>query len=297
MKKLLYTLVFLCLLGNNRASACDVCGCSVNSGGVGLLAHYGSKFAGMTYLLAPFESSHSHEQKYIDYLHQIHVSFSLFIYKNIKLTALPAYKYNDRHIDDRTNSIHGLGDLKVQISIPIIRSSDEAPNQWRVDLTLGTKLPIGKYKPDLHALNLPENFAIGQGNYSLYIAPSFSVKNAKNVLYINTYGQYNTRSFDGFKYGSQLSTQVYYAYEYEYKNTTLIPLIGGNYEYVSSNKYSNNKVIQNSGGQGLFAFSGMHIKWKNIFIGGTYSYPIFQNYSNKEVHAIARWTSQITYIF
>lgn len=297
MKKILYSIVVLCFLGQQKALACDSCGCSVNSGGVGLLAHYNSKFAGMAYMLAPFESSHDHEQTYRDNLHQIQTSFSFFLYKRTKLTVLQSYKYNARIIENYSNSIHGLGDLKVQMEIPLFMSSDVSKNQWRIDLTLGTKLPIGKYDSNLHAVNLPENFAIGQGNFAFYAAPAFSIKMDKNTVYINSFGQFNSRSFDGFRYGHQLSSQFYYAYEYKYKNLTLIPLIGGNYEYVSSNKYANNRIVENSGGQGLFTFSGIHVQWNNIFIGGTYSYPIIQNYANKDVHAISRWSSQITYIF
>lgn len=297
MQKYIFILILLGLFSSEKALACDACGCSVNSGGVGLLAHYNKKFAGITYLVSPFEASSSHENQYVDHLHQLQGSFSFFIYKNIKLTTIQTYKYNVRFVDENPNSIQGLGDLKVQINVPIAMRTTEAQNQWRVDLTIGTKLPIGQYKNDLHSNNLPENFAIGEGNYSVYLAPSFSFKRSKNTFYLNTYGQYNSKSFDGFRFGNQFSTQMYYAYEYDYKNTTWIPLIGGNYEYVSSNKYANNKDVENSGGQGLFVFCGAHVKWKNLFIGGTYSHPIFQNYANKDVHAIARWTSQITYIF
>ena len=294
-------LIVLAVIGLlvQESSGCDVCSGFVNSGGIGLVANYQNNLVGTRWSATSFRSNTDHEANIQDHFSALDVFFQYRLNTKLRLTFFQLYKWNSRtEVDGSINTVDGLTDSRIWAHyIAIDRPLGEVSNLFW-DIGLGLKFPFGKYDPDIHERNLPENFNISNGSWG-YLFQT-------NVVYIfnnwglssTTMAQLNSTSTSGYQFGHQLSTAALLFYRITAgQQLQVVPYAGWYFENVTTDRYANGKDVPGTGGNGHYAQAGLQLNFDNWQVGGSYAEPLTQSYSDAEIIAQGRYSIELTYSF
>ncbi|MEM1320086.1 MAG: hypothetical protein AAGG75_07490 [Bacteroidota bacterium] len=294
---LLITLSFLLL---PLSQACDACGCSIGGGGIGLMPAYKSNFIGLGWQMARFSGATDFASRLHDDFQVLELSARYHLNARLKLLFFQPYRINTRHfIEGSTRSIQGLSDPRIMASYTLFR--DVALGEQSslfFELGAGLKLPVGKYDPNIHANDLPENFNIGNGSLGYLLQSNLVITIQKAGIVLATNYQHNSKSRSDYQFGHQLNNQLILFWEQSLgENLQLIPNAGLQAEWIGTDHYANGMEVHGTGGKGLFANAGINLKNDTWLFGISYSQPLHSNYSNGEVSAEGRLSCQLSYLF
>lgn len=280
------------------ALACDICGCSVSSNGVGLLSAYQYNTVGIRWFSTHFKQhpdfgSTKDNFKTIDIYAQWH-------FKNrLRLSIFQPYKWHIRNTGNTTTSIDGFGDTRLVANYALVNNlklTDASSLFW--ELGGGVKLPTGKFNAQIHRTGLPENFNLGNRSWA-FTAQSNLVYNLSKIGIISfTNYQYNLVSSSEYHFGGQFSnTLAVFAQNSITRRFKTIPHAGFYFEHVEKDKLYNKNDAHGTGGHGLFASGGINFVVSDFLIGSSFMLPIKGKYGEQEVLAKPRVALELAYIF
>jgi hypothetical protein len=290
-------LSFLMLLTIN-AIACDVCGCSVSSNGIGLLSAYQYNTAGIRWQSVYFRQNPTLGTTK-DHFESLELYFQWHPMEHLRLSVFQPYKWHYRYTEQTHRQVNGLGDTRLLANYAIFKNAkptDLSTLFW--ELGAGIKLPTGKYDARIHRTGLPENFNIGNGSWA-YIFQSNVVYNLPKIgiASFTTY-QHNLVSKSDYHFGSQLSSSLsIFAQNSFTKTFKTIPHAGLYVEHIAADKLYNANEAHGTGGYGLFASGGINFVIKDILISSSVLFPITGNYGETEIEAKPRFALELAYIF
>jgi len=293
--------VILCLVILLPTSkSCDVCGCGVSNMGIGLLTNYRNNFLRISYFNTSFQSVAAYENTVSDYFHQFDLSLRYALSQRWKIDAQIPFRINNRISPTENLQELGLSDIRLNANYALIQNGLLANNTTiYLELGAGLSLPTGRFDPQLHDRNLPENFNVGKGSLG-YITQSNVVLNAGKfgTLWSGSY-QYQTTTKEGYRFGNQFNTQLTFFREFQFKSKEYqyVPSLGINYESIEQDRYANSNQVHGTGGQGLFISPAINLKTTNFLLGVAYFIPLAESYSSQEVAAKGRLSFQCSYIF
>lgn len=297
MKALTLTLL-LAFASLNAAHACDVCGCSISGTGMGLMSAFRTNFASLTWQQVAFQGSLLHGSGSYDQFHTLDLNVRYHVSARWKVQWQQPYRINIRDTQGEISKLHGIGDARASINYTLLPNVGENL-KWYAELGIGAQLPTGAYNAEIHTLDLPENFNVGQGNWALLFQPRLIVQWQQAGLLAAAMHQRNTASRSGYTFGNQLAAQLQAFYQFNLKSSDrwLSPYIGLIHERIEQDRYANGTLVSGTSGTGWFLNAGMSFKLPSIMCSASIATPQRQMYSLSEVTAQNRVMVQVSYLF
>lgn len=293
-------LVFLFIVINlSNIKACDVCGCSINGLGVGFLTSSQSNLIGLNWQRSAFKNTSILENDLKDEFHFFELSIQYFFTKNFRVNVYQPYRLNIRQLDSQHQQASGMSDTRIMFSHILLRNKATGKNsQIFLDAGIGTKLPTGKYNPDIHDNNLPENFNVGTGSFAMLLNSNLTWAYKNIGIAWQSNFQYHFKSTSDYRFGHQLSNQLQGFWEKSLSSKIkIIPGTGIRSEWIGVDKYANNTNVHGTGGQGLYSMVSINLKSNNWLTNLSYLQPIAQKYGGGEIRALGRFSCQFSFLF
>jgi hypothetical protein len=298
MVRIFFIFSVLGILMTQSTYSCDACGCSISGYGMGMFSSYHNNFISLNWQLSKFNSAPGHGNS-IDYFNTLEISVQYFLSDKFKILLSQPIKVNRRISSSGTDGLSGLSDTRITASYSFFKNEKiTEESKLFLDFGAGIKLPAGNFNPHLHDLNLPENFNLGNGSWGFLFQPN-AVLSFKDVgIVLSAVYQAYTKSSSDYKFGNQMTGQslIYWSGEL-FDNFTVTPFGGINSEWAGEDKYANGNTVHATGGNGLFAVSGLNVKTGDWLAGVSYLHPLSTNYSGGAVDASGRLNAQLSYIF
>lgn len=297
MKTLTLSLL-LTIVSYATAYGCDVCGCSIGGTGMGLMSAYRTNFASLTWQRVAFQGSLLHGSGSYDQFHTLDVSVRYHIASRWQVQWQQPYRINLRDTQGEISELHGVGDARAWVNYVLLPNVGQTL-KWYAELGVGAQLPTGAYNPQIHTLDLPENFNLGQGNWALLLQPRMIVQWREAGLLASAVHQRNTVSRKGYRFGNQLAAQLQAFYQFHLKRDDrwLSPHLGLIHERIQQDRYDNGTPVSGTSGTGFFLNAGLSLKLPSIMCSASIATPQRQMYSLSEVTAQNRVMVQVSYLF
>jgi hypothetical protein len=304
MKKIFF--VILSVLCGASVQACDVCGCALGGGYMGLLPEFDRNFVGLRWSQAKFNAYMNHHSEYFqnEYSHDTYNKVELWgrfkLGKRFQMFAFVPYSYNDMNGSVQKVTTHGLGDISLLGNFRVLRTmNEEARFQHSWMVAGGVKLPTGKYDLQDNGMLVNPNFQLGTGSVDFILNTSYQVTRGKIGAYFETGYKINTRNKEDYLFGNQFYLSTNVLYTIKAGEFTFLPNAGLFYEHADQHK-DGEVIITNTGGNALFLSSGVETYYKKISFGVNYKSPLAQNYNSDsiaDIEARGRWMLNVTYSF
>ena len=278
--------------------ACDACGCSMSGSGIGILSGFHQNSIGLSLQRALYHSAPDHGNS-DDAFNGFGLHVRYHMSKRIIAQAVQPFVYNVRHSEGATQHVSGLGDTRLTAVVVFRdRQQDTDLPGFYAEAGIGVKLPTGKFDPDIHKQNLPENFNAGQGNTALLLQPAFVITRDKMGLACNGLMLLQLPSSNGYRYGHQGNAELIAFRNITVgKTATLIPLLGMKGDVFGMDRHTNKHSVTGTGGHGLYTVFGMRIMLGKMHAGFSVDLPVVHSYAQGEVLADGRQTVQLIYAF
>lgn len=278
--------------------ACDVCGCSIGGTGMGLMSAYRTNFASLTWQRVAFQGSLLHGSGSFDQFHTLDLNVRYHLYKRWQVQWQQPYRINIRDTQGEISELHGVGDARAWVNYVLLPNVGQTL-KWYAEMGVGAQLPTGAYNPQIHTLDLPENFNVGQGNWALLLQPRLIVQWQKAGLLASAIHQRNTASRSGYTFGNQFATQMQAFYQFNLKNNNqwISPYMGFIHERIAQDQYDNGTPVSGTSGTGWFINAGVSLRLQSIMCSASIASPQRQMYSLSEVTAQNRVMVQVSYLF
>jgi hypothetical protein len=303
MRKLLNGLVLIVSAG--RATACDVCGCSLGGNYFGILPFYGKNFVGLRWSQAQFHS-YIYPTRYLpaqqsnDTYSKVELWTRYHLTKRIQLFAFVPYVYNSMNGTDQVVYAQGLGDINLMANYVLLNNS-ETGSDWKHTLVAGAgiKLPTGKFSLQDKGKIINRNFQAGTGSVDFTTNAVYTIRYKKTGLNFETGYKMNTRNNDGYLFGNQFRFSSQLFFWQKLGIVSLLPHAGAYYENAA--RHHDNEIIQvNTGGTAVLGSAGLDIYIGPVTVGVNYQKPVVQHYNSDntaDITSKARWTTTLMYIF
>lgn len=300
MKKIILVALLMVSVGSEVSLACEICGCGVGNFYLGMVPKYGNKFIGLRYRYTNYQTRmHDDPDEYSnDYYKTIEVWGGWNFSSRWQVISFLPYQINRRVTDNGEKTESGLSDIIVITNYNIWNHSAGGTKQ-QLWLGGGVKLPTGKYEVDF---SNPDN-NLGDPNGQTGTGSVDFLINASHVVSFKKWGLNTTLSYkinsvnsDDFKFGNRGFVNTLAYYQWQAKDITISPVVGAMYEVSNSNQYQN-EIIEMTGGNALFASTGIEVSAKIISVGFTLQSPMIQNFSDDQTQVKPRGLVHMTFTF
>lgn len=298
MKKY-FALLFVVLMYGNNAVACDACGCAVSGSGIGLLNNYRTNIIGFRYSNVHFQASELLEGRTKDWFQQGELFARVQVANRWRVSAQLPFQWNKRETYTGNHQTEGLSDLRILGHFAFIDNTPIGKKgnlYW--ELGAGAKMPTGKYDPDLLDQDMPDNFNPGNGSWALLAQSNLVFTYGKYGLNLITSAQFNSESSSGYQFGNQYSAALMAFADYDLGiRSKIVPFAGFTAEKITGDQLANGNSAHSTGSEGIFGVLGANVRYDRWQLGGTFSQPLTQNYSDGEVDAKRRFTVELNFFF
>jgi len=293
--------LLLALLCNVAAIglACDVCGAGAASQNMGLMPFYHKNYVRLSWSHTPFTTLNPYGADTRDNFYTSEIAIRYHFTDRWKVNLAQAFSSNLRYDGDVVQRLTGLGDLRANLFYTLFNKKRiSEKNALSGEIGFGVKAPTGKYDPNIHDQNLPENFNPGTGNWSSSAQTNWVLQSEKYGIATSVSAQFNASSTDGYQYGSQVAGNFIAFAKFDMKKKWYFtPHAGVYHEYINQDRYSNELLVDGTGGKGSFLQAGFNVGKDKWMVSSTYFIPIVQSYSEEEVISKSRFSIDLNYFF
>jgi len=287
------------LFGTNLLLACDVCGCSANGYGAGLLSAYRYNTMSVRWFYSPFEQVLNQGIPTKDGFNRVDFNLRYHIRGRWIGSLVQPYQWNHRMGPDRSFTLDGLGDFRFTLSYVLLDNiliGEKGQLYW--EYGAGLKAPTGKFDDDIHQSRLPENFNIGNGSWASLWQTSILYNWSQFGWATNMAYQLNGRTEEDYHFGNQLSlSSMCFVRQSLSESAELIPFAGIFYEKIHQDLFYEDNAAHATGGEGYYLTAGLNTKYRDFLLGCSIFTPFQQNYAEGEMQAKTRLTLELTYAF
>ncbi len=296
-----YAMLYCCILlfaFQGSVKACDACACGISGTTSGPLANYKNNYLGFTYQSFSFYNHLINSDESADKYHLFNIQARWELTDRVRLIVRQPYRVNERQAGADIQQVSGLGDLFIQGSYKLFNLENiDGSTSFLFELGGGLKLPTGKYDPDIHLRDLPENFNIGNGSWGYSINPVMIFKRNRVGAIMTAVYQLFSSASNGYEFGDQAAVAMEFSYT---KNlgmmSSLTPGLGLYFESNKKDYYDSGLPVHGTGGNGLFLTFSNSVRVGKMLVIGQFIPPITADYSDSEVKARSRWTVSVNYI-
>lgn len=304
MKKIL--IIAIAVISFTTARSCDICGCGVGTGYIGILPDFNKHIFGIRYRYNVLQT-HIGAGGAITYLtsKEIYQTAELWggwnIGKNFRVMASIPSSYDERRNQGNTQSKNGPGDINVAGYYQLLNKRT-AVNKSRLLIQslwigAGIKLPTGKYNPsDKSSTSENTNlFQLGTGSTDVVFHAMYDIR--YQDVGVNIAGAYKVNSSNKYDYTygnkASLNAQAYYKIRID-KKILIAPNAGVLYEH-SEKDMDNKFAVDISGGNVLSGTAGVEVGFGKIAVGGNFQTVLTQHFADGIVKAGNRAMLHISY--
>jgi len=306
--KLEKKIIFLCIiLLPSMSWACDICGCGVGGGYIGILPDFSNKIVGLRYRYNTLRT-HIGANGAISYLtsdetYQTAEAWAGWnISSKIRVMASVPYAFNQRKSQDSEGNKNGLGDISVNGFYQLLNKRNTVFTNKLLVQTLwiggGIKLPTGAYNPADKGNGATDAnlFQLGTGSLDFTANAMYDIRLQDLGLNLVAGYKMNTANKYAYDYGNKLnvSSQVYYKIKVA-KKSNIAPNVGISYE-TAQQDMDDKYVVDVSGGRLLLGTVGMETVWNKTSIGANWQTPFGQKLANNFVKANNRMMLHLAFV-
>lgn len=281
-------------------SACDICGCGVGNGYIGILPDFHKRILGVRYRYSGM-LTHVGVGGTTTYL-TTKESFNIVeawggwnISDKFRVMASVPYSYNEKENQGITKNKKGIGDISVAGYYQLLGSRKTvaagAANPKLLVQSLwiggGVKLATGQYNPsDKSTTGENTNlFQLGTGSFDFNLGAMYDLRLQDAGINVNANYKVNTANKYDFQYGNKLNINSQLYYKFRTKNRVMIaPNAGVQYEAAQTDRDGDINVTV-SGGKLLIGTVGLETAFGKFAVGANYQTPLSQNLANGIVKA------------
>jgi hypothetical protein len=301
-------LLILCLVAGSTM-ACDICGCGVGGGYLGLLPGFRKRFIGLRYLQNGLISHRGPggSTTYLTSKEQFRIMElwgAANIGKKFRVTAFVPFNFLERENGLGKTSRSGLGDITLIGYYQLLNKTKTVFTDKLMVQSLwvgtGIKLPTGKYDPEDKNVqdNSQNTFQLGTGSVDFSVHAMYDVRIQDFGVNVNASYKWNTTNEDEYQYGNKLTTNVLAYYKIKVgKQTTIAPNTGILFESAGKDTRARELKIWESGGRSLMGTIGLEVASGHWGFGTNYQSPLSQNLGERKVLARNRGMVYISYSF
>ena len=289
MKRQMILAVLLMVLGL-ESQACESCGCSVSSGGLGLLSQVRANYIGVRWQHASFRGTQrglqDNDHYTQDHFNRVEIRGRYFLTKRLHLNAVLPYIYNDRNSFSAPVKIKGIGDPSILLNANLIdrKAGDDQLFSHFLSVGAGLKLPLGSYNANQKD-DIPDNFNTGSGSVDFQLQLNYNLSFRDFGLSTSMSRQMNTRNKDDYKFGNQLALSSVLFWQQMVEEISVLSYAGLYIERIDEDELRPDFKQHGSGGKGMFATFGAEIYIDRFSFNAYYQAPLSNNYSSDEVLA------------
>lgn len=254
-QRLLFSFTFYLL--SFSLFSCDICGCAAGTGYLGVLPQFSKNMLGLRFqysrALHPYGNVNTNDKSSLvleDRFYQTETWLRYYPAERWQLFVNVPYAVHERIETNRTTTISGIGDIRLNLNYTLVDYGDSITRNWKNLLLVGggVSLPTGKYQQrDDAQLKLPALFQIGTGTFSYQLNLNHTIR--YRTWGLNTWAIYRFRgtnelSYDFGNHASFTSTLFYWG---ELKGGYYMPNLGVSYENFSQD-YQYEAPKENTGG-------------------------------------------------
>lgn len=287
---------------------CDLCGCATSIGGSGFGTLDNVSFLGLKYVFQDYRSrdgiftnSPVSKEKFNTY----QLWSKIPIGKSFAIGAIVPYQDLNREFEDRTEHIHGIGDITLmgwyQLKFYKKRHKDHVDfninreeSGHRLNFGLGVKLPTGEFEEMLTDRVNP-GFQVGTGSLDgvFSIMHSYS----KKQFGINTSATYyiKTENKNDYRFGNQFSYASNVYYSMPFRASALSPFLGVSGDIYDSINQFGERLPQTSGNI-VNGTVGTEFMIDKFILGANYTFPLAQSLFGDNVVAKNRLVFYLNYV-
>ena len=256
-----------------------------------------SHFIRIDYSLFDYNLLSEYDFEVSDRFQSFTLSARYSINDRFRLLLSVPYGFNTRNEEGKNSTIKGVGDPRIELNWIVFKKEYDEGRKIHLDLGYGLNLPIGSFDPDIHDLNLPENFNIGRAsfgnNFSMNSRFSFEqlsfIYRSKVILY--------TKTKDDYKFGNQFFHQVLILKQFELKEFSIIPSLGFSLEQSGRDRFANGNSNKDSGGTNIAANSSLIFLLNKLQFGLGFNKSIYNKFAETNLGSAFQINSNITFIF
>ena len=283
----------------NIGKSCDACGCSVSTGGLGLLPQMHYNFAGIRWQRTVFRSVEGYDKgnETIDQFDQFEVWGRYYLSDRFQMAAVIPYKMNTRSGNNTLPfELSGIGDISVFGFYSGIKTfpADNKPGH-QLDLGFGVKTPTGKYNP-IQDDKLPDNMNLGTASLDFIVQTTYTLKFERSGLTANATYRINTENRYNYKFGNRFTGNVYAYWQMDIKKTKLVPFGGIYLEHIAKDDLYGDHP-HGTGGSGVFGTLGFDFYIGKFTVGSTFQSAFDQTYADDEMIMKPRFSINAAYLF
>jgi hypothetical protein len=303
MKLLLTVSLMLCVY---VVLACDWCGCSSGSNGIGVLPGIKKSFVSLrtsaSYSKAfsehgnseDVQKPHSQEQTLTTEL------WGRWNIKNrVQLFAFLPYTINTRSEPTITETFHGLGDAMILTNVVLFNTADSIGKKVKHHIMAGggIKLPTGKFgKQSADGLLIP-NMQTGSGTVDFLVNAIYTIRIRNWGVQTDAAYRFNLENKKySYHFGNKANVGLRTYYWAMVNKTMLMPYAGFTGEHAAPDTRFD-MIKQRTGGYALQSNVGMQVFVGKFGMGGSWSAPLASNYAKGWVQTGHRWSAQLQYFF
>ena len=287
-KKHVLLFSFILYLLSFSMYSCDICGCAAGTNYLGVLPQFDRNLAGMRFqyskALHPYGNYNTNDkssQVLEDHFYSTEAWLRYYLSDRWQLFVNVPYGINQRVETNRTTTIQGIGDIRLNLNYTLINYGDSITRDWKNLLLIGAGagLPTGKYQQrDDAQLMLPALFQIGTGAFSYQVNLNHTVRYRYRTWGLNTWAMYRFRgenelSYDFGDYASFTSTLFYWG---EHKLGYYMPNLGISYDHFDRD-YQYESVKPETGGEVWNLNAGFDLYIGKFLINVFTQFPLAQN--------------------
>ena len=205
------TLLVVFFLALSESFACEVCGCSASSAGLGLVSGFRNHTLGLRWSEASFEGAgEGQDVGAQDAFHTYELFARYHLSSRWLLAAGLPYRRNVRQASDGDRlSQDGFSDPRLLVGYVLLDQQQLGKSgKLYLEVQAGAKFPLGRYNSDIHQENLPENFNTGYGCFAYLAQANAVLLMGKAGLSWSASAQFNGRSTDDYRFGRQLTSSL-----------------------------------------------------------------------------------------
>ena len=304
MRKYLISLSLI-LFSSAHILACDICGCGGGSFYMGLLPSFKSRFVGLRYHFAQYNTSLASDPS--QFSHNDYQSIELWTGWNLgkkwQVLGFIPYYFNKQTDDDGTSYKNGLGDITVLANYQLYQTPmvKRKPNSVSQELWIGggLKLPTGNFSANTSdsGLTIADiNAQIGTGSVDFMI-------NLNHYLHWQSFGlntilnyKINTTNESDYRFGNRFTATSILSYRIPIGSVQIVPNAGISYENTATNELKNQNVAL-TGGYSLVGIAGLELSVNRVQIGFNIQGPFSQGFADGQTTLKSRGMAHITYVF
>lgn len=252
--------------------ACDICGCGIAGGYLGVLPQFQKNLIGLRY----FQSSFHHPATLLnttdgqflktDFYHSADLWLRYYMTDKLQVFTFLPYKVNVRSYENGfTEKLSGVGDIQINALQQIINQAADPNRLYRHIWFVGggVKLPTGRYmQRDSGRRMFPLPIQVGTGAWS-FLAQNLYILRVKNFGF-QTDVQYRYQLANELQYrmGNAMTASGSAFYWWQLTpHLAVLPIFGGQFEYLGKDT-EYNYTKENTGGRFGLVNAGVDIYYQ-----------------------------------